>query len=1202
MANYANNRELKLSKHNIHLLFLFVTLVLAMSFYFYAESFNKQAFENERTERIQNAFDNEVSRLLDFLPDEKNALEKLLPESDEPALVFFENFQNNRSDFFISIYDSTGELVAWNKNFRKINGAAPVPNVALQKTYLEKDNLFEIISVADKFVANNDKFYLKISFVLKKHFSLHNSYEERGDFAEKIEGEENARLVPVESVKDTDNFINLNGKPVAAVVFGDKVAGAFSAYGASLLFLFLFLSIALYFSAKINEPNRQTIAFIVSAFFFRAILFYIFNDFKTAQWSVTKPIYFSSDFAYGLFSSLLALFFTNVSAFVVFGNFAKRIRNLQSPNFSFGLKNFSAVVLLIFFAVILRAFGATMRSFIFDSNIKLFADGFDLENTIFLFFLFNVLLSAVAFVFVEIMILRLFLKLGLLKKNMALLALLVALTIFHLAIRTPQAPLYFKIVFAVAMWLLANTVPHKENRKKRVLFAALLASFASAFLLGTHEMDFERNLYKLAAEKIAKPNAFYYKYLIESETKKIADEIAREKIKLFNNSLAYRLWNYSRLPFETFSSAIEIANVQNDTVFFFYNSELRENEEKDFVVAAQFPAGGYSVRGAINFSPVKIFNSRLPAFFVADNQAAVSLARMLRLKLIYFENGKMKFSSIAANLTKTKKTRLFAAATQNRNKIFEYKISGKQYELLPVENKKANAIYVFAKPKTRFAERLFDALKIISLFMVFVLLPMSLVSVVNLKRRGTGFSFRAAIFAGLVTVSIVPLILLALYFRGLSEEKNLSSTLFKLNKKAVSVNKFLKNYSFDENDAYEAFEGASERLRFDFSVFYKDKIFFTTHPLFFENGVFPDLLNPEAIVNIEAEELNDILLAEKIERYERNVFYSKISFGGENYVIQIDEAFNPILLPMSEKELDIMLVTSYSVAALGIILLGLLLAYYLAKPINELTQATKEIAFGNLDLRLNTKAFGEVKELIDGFNYMAEELKTTQRKLLESERETAWREMARQVAHEIKNPLTPMKLSVQQLVAMKKEKDENFDAAFDKISASVLSQIELLKNIAGEFSALGKMPKVKLKKVNLREILKKVETLYSSKKVEIKIDKSIDGLNVNSDEEYLTRIFVNLFRNAEEAGADKIEISASGKGKKTEVFVKNNGEQIPDEAKDKIFEKNFTTKKRGSGLGLFIIERFLEETDGEITLVKSDEKETVFKLVLDNDG
>jgi len=1174
--------------------FAVVSFAIATALFLFARKYDDVDY-NTRAKEIQRLFDEEVSSLRKFSRAENVKLNELDFNTDKPELVFFETFSKENNRYFISVYDSEGELVAWNNNFRKINDATPVTEISLEKPYHEKDNLFEIISVVTSLKTNVDNYYVKYSFVLEKHFSLHNNYEEHGDFAEKINAKYGFKLLDEGEIEKEIFPLNLADAKIANIAPVEKHSQS-PLYLFSLVFVFFaFLFGAFAVSKEYSEDIRLKIIYSITyAITFRIVLFYFFEDYASAGWAFSRPEYFYSDLGGGFFASLLSLFFSVAVTLFVFNV-------LRKSNLKFN-KSVSPVVFalsLIAYPFILRAFGATVRSLVFDSNIRVFSDEANLLQPVVAFYLLNVLLVSVAFVFLLLFAVSILNAARFTRKFYIPLLLLISVSVFHILEPSPQAPLSFKIIFTAILWVFAASKFFDLTSGRILIYSVLASGLFGVLLLGYHSADFERNLFVFAARKIVNPNKFYYEQLVKTEAEKISEKLAGEKIRLFNNSLAYRLWNSSELPIETYSSALEISRLRKDTILFYYNSDAISDEAKNskYVAYANEDDGKYSVSCLVNFSPIRLFNTKLPDFFVTENQKAVSLARSLQLRLLLFLNDELVFSSAPATFTDAQKKSFLKKVSNHKNKIFNGKIGGKPYEFYAIKKKKEKAVFLFARPETHFIVLLFAMLKILGVFLIFVLTPAFLFSIPKFFGMKIKLTFRDAIFAGLVAVSIVPLVLLALYFRSLSEEKNLNSTLFKLNGKALAVGKYLHSAKA-EAQPYELFEKAASDLRFDFSVFYKDRIYFTTHPLYFENGIIPDVLNPKAIVNIEIERLNDILLPENIERYERNVFYSKFFFNGENYIIQIDEAFNPILLPISEKDLDVMLVTSYSATALGIIILGLLLAYYLSKPINELTNATRKIARGNLDVKLETKAFGEVRELVEGFNYMARELKTTQKKLIETERESAWREMARQVAHEIKNPLTPMKLSLQQLAAMKREKDENFDSAFDKIIASVLSQIELLKNIAGEFSSVGKLPQVKLSEIELGELLKKVKNLYSNKNIEIVVENSLAGVKVNSDEEYLTRIFVNLFGNAEDAGATKIAISAQAEKDNVVVFVKNNGEPVPDEIKDKIFEKNFTTKNKGSGLGLFISARFLDETGGKIELLKSDEKETVFKIIL----
>ncbi len=227
---------------------------------------------------------------------------------------------------------------------------------------------------------------------------------------------------------------------------------------------------------------------------------------------------------------------------------------------------------------------------------------------------------------------------------------------------------------------------------------------------------------------------------------------------------------------------------------------------------------------------------------------------------------------------------------------------------------------------------------------------------------------------------------------------------------------------------------------------------------------------------------------------------------------------------------------------------------------------------------------------------MIEELKKNQIEIAELERESAWKEMAKQVAHEIKNPLTPMKLAVQQLVSLFKEKSPNFNSIFEKLSGTILNQIENLSLIASEFSRFAKMPSINLEKLNFVDIIKDVVNLYSEEEVDIQFVNELYEAFVESDKTQLRRAFINLIRNSIQAGASKITISLKAEANLYDVTVVDNGNGIPEQFKEKIFEGNFTTKKHGMGIGLKLTKRFMENAGGNIYLVRSGEYGTTFKL------
>ena len=211
-----------------------------------------------------------------------------------------------------------------------------------------------------------------------------------------------------------------------------------------------------------------------------------------------------------------------------------------------------------------------------------------------------------------------------------------------------------------------------------------------------------------------------------------------------------------------------------------------------------------------------------------------------------------------------------------------------------------------------------------------------------------------------------------------------------------------------------------------------------------------------------------------------------------------------------------------------------------------------QLAQGDLSIQLINKEKGELKELLDGFNSMTSELQKNQNDIAELERENAWKEMAKQVAHEIKNPLTPMKLSVQQLVAAYSDKKTEFDEILKKLSAAILNQIENLSLIASEFSSFAKMPSLKLEEFDLIPVIKDTVHLFGDEEAKIKFISNIEKAIVESDNSQMRRMFINLIRNSIQAKANVITINLSTKNHYSIIDISDDGIGVAPENQNKI--------------------------------------------------
>ena len=223
--------------------------------------------------------------------------------------------------------------------------------------------------------------------------------------------------------------------------------------------------------------------------------------------------------------------------------------------------------------------------------------------------------------------------------------------------------------------------------------------------------------------------------------------------------------------------------------------------------------------------------------------------------------------------------------------------------------------------------------------------------------------------------------------------------------------------------------------------------------------------------------------------------------------------------------------------------------------------------------------------------------------LAKSERDSAWREMAKQVAHEIKNPLTPMKLSIQYLQQMIRSKSDNVPEMVEKVSNTILEQIDGLTKIATEFSNFAQMPKAENEKLLLNDIVSSVHDLFRKREdIDINLFVSIEEQYVYMDKNQIIRVLNNLINNAIQAIPEdrrgKIEISLEQKNKYTLIKIKDNGVGIPEAMQEKVFLPNFTTKNSGTGLGLAMCQQIIELSNGKLYFTSVENIGTIFFVEL----
>jgi len=276
---------------------------------------------------------------------------------------------------------------------------------------------------------------------------------------------------------------------------------------------------------------------------------------------------------------------------------------------------------------------------------------------------------------------------------------------------------------------------------------------------------------------------------------------------------------------------------------------------------------------------------------------------------------------------------------------------------------------------------------------------------------------------------------------------------------------------------------------------------------------------------------------------------------------------------------------------LGIVM-ALFLSNYISKNMRAVSERLKEFRLNKSNEKLEWRFKDEIGELISEYNIMVEKLEKTAVELAQSERESAWKEMAQQVAHEIKNPLTPMKLTLQM---MQREKDLK---ELHSMTTNLLEEIESLSHIAEAFSRFAQMPDVSLDAEDVSYLTNRAASLYLDQGIRF---VSTGPLHARVDKEQWTRVIHNLIKNAvqsiPEGREADILITAAKAKDKAMISVQDNGGGIPEEMQHKVFEPNFTTKSSGMGLGLALVKNLVNSFGGAIGFDTS-EKGTTFIIVL----
>lgn len=371
---------------------------------------------------------------------------------------------------------------------------------------------------------------------------------------------------------------------------------------------------------------------------------------------------------------------------------------------------------------------------------------------------------------------------------------------------------------------------------------------------------------------------------------------------------------------------------------------------------------------------------------------------------------------------------------------------------------------------------------------------------------------------------------------------------------------------------------------------------------FYDRQIISRKMNYEAFRSLTVENSNKVVTAENIGELS---YYSAYIPLVNNVGVVLGFLNLPFLGHdhIQTKELTSMVVALLNIYVL-LILLSLILTVFISSKVTQplliIREKLKDFDIKKHNKPIDYESEDEIGALVSEYNRMASELSKNTALLAQSERESAWQSMARQIAHEIKNPLTPMKLNVQLLQRAWEDKAYDFDKRLEKVCKTLIEQIDALSNIATEFSTFSKTPTVQLEDVDVyNAVVSCVNLFEDTKNVKILVDSAdTSDMKIFADRDQLIRVFTNLIKNAIQAIPEErfglIRIKLKVNKSFVTISVSDNGTGIPLDMQSRMFQPNFTTKTSGMGLGLAMVRNIVTSIDGTIWYETQENEGTTF--------
>ena len=522
-------------------------------------------------------------------------------------------------------------------------------------------------------------------------------------------------------------------------------------------------------------------------------------------------------------------------------------------------------------------------------------------------------------------------------------------------------------------------------------------------------------------------------------------------------------------------------------------------------------------------------------------------------------------------------------------------------------------VYAFLIPRKGPLGLTVEFLKLAVFYLGLAAVPLVLLPALTGRKKPASFlwSFSSRVNAAFVAITVISLLLFTLF-----SHRFFTRTFSQRFQKEAEVQANFARNIMQDFVALQQEERAtliaptddlvlwiSSAIATDVNLYGEGRLISSSRREFFDWGFLPELIDGEAYFRIQHENRPFYVQRPRIGGYSYQSLTIPYTIRRAQYLISLPFPFEAQEIAGATEELVEFLVFISAFLILFVLLFARGIGRMIISPVNKLLAGTREVSLGNLEIAVEHRSHDEMKSLVDGFNAMIKDLKRHQQEIADLSKKVAWAEMAQRVAHEIKNPLTPIQLSAEHILRVYEDKSGDFEKALRESASYIIGEVENLRRIAQEFLELSRVTSLVKESFDLKEAIGEVVSPYRkviSERIRFREVYEGQGFPLEADKSKIKIAFRNIFINAIEAirGRGEIEIRLRAEKDTLVLVIRDSGMGMARDMVDKIFDPYFSTKDAGTGLGLPIAKKIVEDHGGSIRVESEVQKGTVITITL----